>query len=59
MVLASARDTYSRVHDSFSRDRSTPKHDTYFGSQNSLTAAIAEEKNGETTVLFRRKLAGM
>lgn len=58
MVIGSARNKHSRVHDSYTRDRSTPKFDTYFGAENSLTAAIAEEKNGETTMLFRRRLEG-
>lgn len=58
MVIASARTKYSRVYDSFSRDRSTPKADTYFGAMNSLTAAIGKEENGVTTILFRRKLKG-
>lgn len=58
IVMASAREGYSRVHDSFTPDRSTPKSDTYFGAENSLTAAIGKEEEGVTTILFRRKLTG-
>lgn len=58
IILGSAQGAFSRVHDSFTKDRSTPKFDTYYGAGNSLTAAIGSETNGETTILFRRKLAG-
>ena len=59
MVVMAAQGEYSRIHDAFSKDRSTPKLDTYYnGGVNSLTAAIGKEENGMTTVLFRRKLQG-
>jgi len=58
MVIMAARGQRSRIYDAFSRDRSTPKADTYYGAENSLTAAIGEEVNGETTIIFRKKLEG-
>jgi hypothetical protein len=39
------------------RDRSTPRRDTFWGGENDLTAALAWEEDGMTTILFRKKLA--
>ena len=38
--------------------RSTPLFDEVYGGQDDLTAAFGYEENGETTILFRRKLEG-
>jgi hypothetical protein len=39
--------------------RSTPRVDTFWGGKNDLTAAMGYEKDGITTILFRKKLKGM
>lgn len=39
--------------------RSTPRLDTFWGGKNDLTAAMGFEKDGVTTILFRKKLKGM
>jgi hypothetical protein len=39
--------------------RSTPRFDTFWGGKNDLTAAMGFEKDGITTILFRKKLKGM
>jgi hypothetical protein len=39
--------------------RSTPRFDTFWGGKNDLTAAMGFEKDGVTTILFRKKLKGM
>jgi hypothetical protein len=39
--------------------RSTPRFDTFWGGKNDLTAAMGFEKDGITTILFRKKLKGI
>lgn len=56
IIIGSARDTASRIGDYYTRDRSTPRTDNFWGGKNDLTAAMGFEKNGVTTILFRRKL---
>lgn len=56
MVIGMARGTTSRIFDYYTRDRSTPRTDTFWGGQNDLTGAIGFEKDGVTTILFRKKL---
>ncbi|XP_067677862.1 uncharacterized protein [Haliotis asinina] len=56
MVIGSARGLRSRVGDYYTRDRSTPQHDDFYGGTNSLTAALGFEENGYTIILFRKKL---
>lgn len=57
MIIGSARGTSHRIGDYYSRDRSTPRRDSYWGGKDSLTAAMGFEKDGVTTIVFRRKLA--
>ncbi|XP_066143136.1 uncharacterized protein [Euwallacea fornicatus] len=56
IVIGSARGTASRIGDYYTRDRSTPHMDIYWGGKNDLTAALGFEKDGITTILFRKKL---
>ena len=59
VIIGSARGKLSRVGDYYTRDRSSPRSDAFYGGgKNSLTAAIGQEENGVTTILFRRKLKG-
>ena len=51
-----ARGDTSRVWDYYTRDRSTPQRDLYWGGQSDLTASMAWEEDGETTIFFRKKL---
>lgn len=55
MVLGSARGMLGRVRDMYTRDRSTPQTDEWYGGRQSLTSAMAFERNGKTTIMFRRK----
>lgn len=48
----------SRIADYYTRDRSTPRMDLFWGGKNDLTAAMGFEKDGVTTILFRKKLKG-
>ena len=59
MVIGMARDNFYRINDYYSRDRSTPNVDEFWGGEQSLTAALGWEKDGETTILFRKKLKGL
>lgn len=56
IVIGMARGMKHRIGDYYSRDRSTPHPDTYWGGRDSLTAAMGFEKDGVTTILFRKKL---
>ncbi|XP_063905310.1 uncharacterized protein LOC135124283 isoform X2 [Zophobas morio] len=56
IIIGSARGTASRIADYYTRDRSTPRMDTFWGGKNDLTAAMGFEKDGVTTILFRKKL---
>ncbi len=53
-----ARGSLGRVLDAYTRDRSTPHPDPFFGGEEDLTAALAYEEDGETVVAFRRKVRG-
>ncbi|XP_015781892.1 uncharacterized protein LOC107359829 isoform X2 [Tetranychus urticae] len=56
IVIGSAIGEYGRVLDHYTRDRSTPRLDSLFGGKDDLTAAVASESNGMTTIIFRKKL---
>ena len=59
MVIGMAIGKLSRVHDYFSRDRSTPRLDEFYGGTQSLTAAVGEERDdGTTVVVFRKPITG-
>ncbi|XP_032671335.1 uncharacterized protein LOC116844219 isoform X3 [Odontomachus brunneus] len=57
IIIGMARGTKYKIGDYYTRDRSTPRKDEYWGGRDSLTAAIGYEHDGVTTMLFRRKLA--
>lgn len=56
IVIGSARGNTSRIGDYYTRDRSTPRLDSFWGGKNELTAAMGFEKDGITTIVFRKKL---
>lgn len=56
IVIGAARNQTSRVFDYYTRDRSTPRQDEFWGGANDLTASAGFEENGVTTIIFRRKL---
>ena len=58
MIIGMAIEDRSRVHDYYTRDRSTPRLDSFYGGLDSLTAAMGWEGDGETRIIFRKKLAG-
>ena len=58
LVIGMARGNYSRIGDYYTRDRSTPQLDGFYGGRQDLTAALGYERDGQTVILFRRKLNG-
>ena len=42
----------------YTRDRSTPRPDTYFLGKSSITAAAGSQIQGVTTIAFRKKVVG-
>lgn len=56
IVVGMAIGSESRVGDYYTRDRSTPRHDEFYGGTQSLTAALGREVDGVTTIMFRKKI---
>ncbi|XP_015589186.1 uncharacterized protein LOC107264912 isoform X5 [Cephus cinctus] len=56
IIIGTARGNTHRVGDYYTRDRSTPRQDSFWGGKDSLTSAFGFEKDGRTTIVFRRKL---
>ena len=56
MVIGAARGKQSRVLDCYTRDRSTPRTDDFYGGVDSLTAAVGMEQDGMTYIKFRKQL---
>ncbi|XP_074597944.1 uncharacterized protein LOC141852736 isoform X2 [Brevipalpus obovatus] len=56
IVIGSARGEYGRIFDYYTRDRSTPRVDSFYGGNDDLTAGLVVENDGVTTVVFRKKL---
>ncbi|XP_069356051.1 uncharacterized protein [Maniola hyperantus] len=56
IVIGTAKGNYHRVLDYYTRDRSTPRVDTFWGGHDDITAASGFEENGVTTIMFRRKI---
>ncbi|XP_046972493.1 uncharacterized protein LOC124539236 [Vanessa cardui] len=56
IVIGTAKGNYHRVLDYYTRDRSTPRVDTFWGGHDDITAASGFEENGVTTIMFRKKI---
>ena len=56
IVIGVARGTQFRVFDFYTRDRSTPRKDEFYGGQDSITGAVAMEERGITYVKWRKPL---
>ncbi|CAG9539280.1 unnamed protein product [Cercopithifilaria johnstoni] len=57
IVIGSVRDGRSRINDMYTRDRSTPLHDIWLDGEESFSAAYGIERDGQTIVMFRRRIA--
>ena len=51
-------DNLHRVQDMYTRDRSTPRLDSYYLGSDSLTGAAGSQIDGVTTIAFRKKVQG-
>lgn len=58
IVIGTARGGRGRVGDFYTRDRSTPREDTFWGGEDDLTSAAAWEQDGVTTMRFRKSTRG-
>ncbi|CAO1346058.1 unnamed protein product [Diamesa serratosioi] len=56
IVIGTAQGELSRVWDYYTRDRSTPRMDNFWGGKSELQATGGFEKDGVTTIIFRKKL---
>ena len=56
IVIGAARGEQSRILDYYTRDRSTPRIDEFYGGQQSLTAAVGREMDNETIIKFRKRI---
>lgn len=56
IIIIGARGRTHRIRDYYTRDRSMPREDEMYGGAYSLTSAVAVERAGKTTAIFRRKL---
>uniref|UniRef100_A0A182VH71 DOMON domain-containing protein n=1 Tax=Anopheles merus TaxID=30066 RepID=A0A182VH71_ANOME len=57
IVIGTARGDNHRVWDYYTRDRSTPRMDSFWGGKSDLTATGGFERDGVTTIVYRRPLA--
>ncbi len=56
VVVGVVQGNVSKITDSYTISRATPRSDEFYGGQQSLTAAFGYEENGIKTVVFRRPL---
>ena len=56
IVIGVARGNQYRVFDFYTRDRSTPRRDDFYGGVDSISGAIAKEEGGFTYVKWRKSL---
>ena len=56
IIVGSAVGTLHKVNDYYTISRATPMLDEVYGGVQSLTAANGFERDGITTIMFRRKL---
>lgn len=48
-----------RIQDMYTRDRSTPRTDKFYGGEDSLTSAVGSQVDGVTTIVFRKPVQGI
>jgi len=58
MVIGMAREGMGRVGDFYTRDRSTPREDSFWGGEDDLVSSHAWEQDGQTTIRFVKKMSG-
>ena len=58
MVVGMGRGMLGRVGDYYTRDRSTPRVDAFWGGRDDLKSGAAWEEGGRTVMIFKRKVDG-
>lgn len=58
IVIGSAIENTSRIGDYFTVSRATPRQDSFYFGEDSITSAIGFQENGITTIIFRKPLNG-
>ena len=56
IVVGMARGSTHRIADFYTRDRSTPRRDSFWDGEDDLTSAHGWEEDGITTLVFRKPL---
>ncbi|CAL8104042.1 unnamed protein product [Orchesella dallaii] len=56
IIVGSAKGSFHRIRDHYARGRHTPIPDNKWGGTDDVTASTGWEKDGVTTLIFRRKL---
>ena len=54
IVIGYARGDLSRVVDSYTRDRSTPQNDEFWGGESDIVDSLGYEDGEGTTIVFRK-----
>ena len=54
IVIGYARGDLSRVVDSYTRDRSTPQNDEFWGGESDIVDSLGYEDDEGTTIVFRK-----
>jgi len=57
-VIFSMAGNLHRVQDMYTRDRSTPRPDSFYGGSDDITGSAGSQVNGFTTIVFRKKIRG-
>jgi len=58
IVIGMVKGDLSNIGDYYTRDRSTPRRDAFYGGNDDLTAAVGWEEDGVTTIIFRKPVSG-
>jgi len=58
VVIGVAKQGLGRVGDFYTRDRSTPREDSFWGGDDDLVSSHAWEVDGKTTIRFIKKISG-
>jgi len=57
IIVGKVKGDLSNIGDYYTRDRSTPRRDEFYGGKDDLTAAVGWEENGITTIMFRKPIS--
>ncbi len=56
IIVGAAKGSFHRIRDHYARGRHTPIPDSIWGGSDDITSSTGWEKDGVTTLIFRRKL---